>query len=136
MSEDSEPDPTAPRPERRSDVASEFLRARLELIRFEANAAGRQLGARIGFVALIAGGGFFAWCLLLAGLIGWISAVQPDWPWHYSALIAAGLHLLLALLALRGLTRPGPATFPLTRSELAKDREWLNQLQHPNKPRP
>lgn len=137
MSEDYAADPTPPRDETggRGDIAAEFFRARLELIQLEAREAGKLAGKKVALVAIICVAIFFGWCLMLAGLIGWISAAWPDWPWHWSALIAAGLHLLLVLLALHLLTRPSPAAFPLTSSELAKDREWLKQLKHTDPPK-
>ena len=111
----------------------EFFQARLELFRLEAREAGREAASRAvaGVVAAIAI--YLFWLLLLAGMIGWISSVRPDWPWWGSALIAAGVHLLVALAGMRKLREKPPETFPLTRNELAKDREWLDRIQSPPK---
>ena len=113
---------------------AEFAEARLELVRLEARDAGRQTARRLALA--VAGGiaGSSAWALLMAGLVGWTSAMT-GWPWWVPALILGILHLFPAVVALVLLRRPGPPAFPITRSELQKDREWLHSLQKPNSKR-
>ena len=54
--------------------------------------------------------------------------VQMSWVWI--ALIAAGCHFLLALIALLiARTRMVKAPFPELSAELKKDREWLKNLE-------
>lgn len=113
------------------DSIAEFLSARAELIRFEARDAGRH-AARSGVLAAVAilGIGLF-WLLLLAGLIGLLAA-SSALAWYHYTLIAALLHLAAVVTAVILLKKPAPPTFPYTRRELEKDREWLNQLRTPN----
>jgi MFS family permease len=116
-----------------ASVLAEFVTARAELVRWEARAVARQ-AARKGTtaaVALAAAG--FAWALLLAGVLGWAAGV--GWPWHWIALAAASLHLLVVLILGICLGRPSPPVFPLTCRELEKDRAWLAQLKQDLKSR-
>ena len=69
-----------------------------------------------------------AWMAAVAGLIGWVAAAGVM-PWHFAALAAAGLHLLVAGIVFAMLRRPAPPAFPLSKAELFKDREWLLNLK-------
>ncbi len=109
------------------ESAVEFVSARLELLSLEARDAG-QAAARKGVLAALAAGcAIMAWMALVAGIIGWIAAAGA--PWHFAALGAAVFHLLVAGIAAALLRRPSAASFPLTKSELIKDREWLLNLK-------
>lgn len=110
-------------------AAAEFVQARIELIRLEAKDAGREAGRKVGTVIVVVSCAILVWLLILAGLIGWISASRPDWPWYHVTLVAAGLHLAVALLGLLSLKKGGKPSFPITRSELAKDQAWLESLK-------
>lgn len=139
MTEAPEPAP-AGEPDRDGEdwksSAGEFLNARLELFRLEARQAGRNAARRVGLVVFAVGSALLCWALVMAGLIGLIAALA-SWPWHFVALALGGAHLLAAGLALLALRKPSGDPFPLTRSELEKDREWLNRLfQKTPKPRP
>lgn len=105
-----------------------LVSSRIALIQLEARDAAR-LGARRA-AALIAAMllMFFAWALLLAGGIA-IAADQTGWPWHWIALSAAVLHLLVALILLQSAKTPTSAPFPVTRAEFQKDREWIESLR-------
>ncbi|GAA5484404.1 phage holin family protein [Haloferula sargassicola] len=109
-------------------VVHEFVDARLGLIKLEAREAGREAARRTAIAVVIAGAALAAWALTLAGVIGWI-ARSAGWPWFFVALGAAVLHLLIAGIGAL-LLRQGSALFPLTRSELSKDREWLQTLKN------
>ena len=118
-------------------MAAEFVDSRLELFRLEAQAAGRDAAQRGVLVAIVAVGAGLTWLLLLAGLIGLIANVQDAIPWYGLTLLAALAHLLVAGAAILRLRQPGPSSFPLTRNELAKDREWLQRLKNtPPKSKP
>lgn len=112
----------------------EFVSARMELVALEAREAG-VAAARKGVVAaFVAGCAMTAWLTGMAGLIGWVATSGNGIAWHWVALAAALLHLILAGIAVAVLRRPAPPAFPLVRAELSKDREWLLNLK--DKPRP
>lgn len=132
MSEFPESPPEPPRADDWTRSLSDYLEARIELIRIESRTAGKEAAKRAGLAAFSALCAIAAWLLTLAGLIGLIAASQ-EWPWYTIALAAAGLHLLLAGVAILFLKRTMPPAFPLTRSELSKDREWISRLHSPPK---
>ena len=43
------------------------------------------------------------------------------------------LHLLIAIVLAKVAKSPMEATFPVTRAEFQKDREWIENFQNPNK---
>lgn len=116
-------------------AASNFVTARLDLIKLESRDAGKIAGKRLALVIFIVGAALFSWLIGMAGLIGWIAAAQPDWPWYFVTLGIALLHLLAAVAALMALKKPSPPSFPLTRGELSKDQAWLESLKNDPKPR-
>jgi uncharacterized membrane protein YqjE len=109
--------------------AVEFVSARLELLSLEAQEAGKAAARKGALVGLIVGCAMIAWMALVAGLIGWIATAGDGVKWHFVAIGAAIFHLLLAGVAAAVLRRPSAASFPLTKSELLKDREWLLNLK-------
>lgn len=74
---------------------------------------------------------FAAWALAVAGAIGCLTAAT-DWKWHQITFAMAGVHILIAGVALLVAKAKKPAPFPITRSEFEKDREWLIQLKNRN----
>lgn len=109
---------------------AEFVSARLDLIRLEARQAGRETGFRVVLVAVAALAAVGTWALAVAGLIGWLTALVPDWRWFHFTLLAAALHLMVGVVAVMALRRRASTPpFPLTRQEIAKDREWLETLK-------
>ena len=117
-----------------SDAASNFITARLDLIKLEARDASQQAVQRGVLLGVILGCAFFIWLLLVAGMIGWISASQ-SWPWYAVTLVAAGLHLVVAIIAGLLIRKPAAPSFPLTRVEFSKDQAWLETLKNDPKPR-
>lgn len=115
-------------------AASNFITARLALIKLEARDAGQTAAKRGLLLGVILGCTFFVWLLAVAGMIGWISASQ-SWPWYAVTLIAAGLHLLVAIIAGLLLKKPTTPSFPLTRAEFSKDQAWLETLKNDPKSR-
>lgn len=74
----------------------------------------------------------FGWALLLGGGVALVSKTS-GWPWDRVAIGAAVVHLVggcvLALLA-----KPSAAvSFPVTRAEFTKDREWIENFQNTKK---
>jgi membrane protein implicated in regulation of membrane protease activity len=104
-----------------------LLASRASLVRIEArdaaNIAAHRLLLGVGF-ALCA---FFVWALLLAGGIAAIADACPC-PWYWLALGTALLHLLAAVILAKLASKPLPPTFPFTRAEFQKDREWIQKL--------
>lgn len=111
------------------ESAVEFVSARLELLSLEAQDAGKAAAKKGALVGLIAGCAMIAWMALVAGLIGWIATAGDGVKWHFVAIGAAIFHLLIAGIAAAVLRGPSAASFPLTKSELLKDREWLLNLK-------
>lgn len=74
---------------------------------------------------------FAAWVLTVAAIIGCLTAATC-WKWHQITFAMAGLHILIAVVALLVAKAKKPAPFPVTRSEFEKDREWLIQLKNQN----
>lgn len=70
------------------------------------------------------------WGLLTAGLIGLISA-QFKCPWYIAAFSLGGVYLFISLVMLLIIKRIKKIeSFPITREEFEKDRQWLNQLKN------
>lgn len=111
-----------------SSSASEFVSARIELLSLEAREAGKATARRGVLAGVIVGCAVAAWITGLAGLIGWIAAAG-GFPWYFVALGAAVVHLVIAGIVGIVLRRPSPPAFPLTKAELSKDREWLQNLK-------
>lgn len=111
------------------ESAVEFVAARAELIALEAREAGRAAARRAVLLAFIGGCALTAWLTGMAGLIGWVATAGGGLPWHWVALAAALLHLLLAGIAVLVLRRPAAPAFPISRAELSKDRQWLLNLK-------
>lgn len=118
-----------PRPENWREALMALIASRIALIQLEARDAAKQRVRRVvGMIAAVICL-FFTWALLLAGGIAAISSATGC-PWHWLAIGAAALHLLLALLLLKGGSAdPTAPAFPLTRAEFQKDREWIENFQ-------
>ena len=124
----------APEPEARPasslrHSAVEFVSARVELLALEAREAGQYAAKRGIMVGVIAGCAMTAWLAGVAGLIGLVAAVGK-FPWHYAALGAALLHLIVAGIVVALLRRPSSPMFSISKAELLKDREWLLNLKN------
>jgi hypothetical protein len=53
--------------------------------------------------------------------------------WHWVAIIAALLHIIPAWLLLREAKSTPTPSFPFTRAEFIKDRQWLQNLRQSKK---
>jgi len=112
-----------------ASALAEFFESRAALFATESKAALVQfvLVAVCLVVALL----FFAFgyvFLLATAVVAVAHLANVSWLW--TALAAAGLHILIALIFLliawSGVKRP---TFRATAAELKKDREWLKNLE-------
>lgn len=115
-----------------SEAMLNLVSARIELIQLESREAARtatrkaiMTGAGIGLI-------FFGWLLALAGIIGMI-AHGAQIGWHWIAIIAALLHIIPAWLLLRTAKSTPTPSFPFTRAEFIKDRQWLQNLRQSKK---
>jgi uncharacterized membrane protein YqjE len=109
-----------------------LVSSRLALIELEAKDAAKSGVRRVVFLVGVCGCLFFTWALLLVGLVPLI-ADATGWPWSKVALGAAGVHLLVALIFYK-LAKPSEApSFPVTRTEFQKDREWIENFQKTKK---
>lgn len=105
-----------------------LVSARLEIIRIEAKPASSAAAVRVALFSVGLFGLFTAWVLALVASIGSIAAAT-SWQWYHVAFAAAGVHLLIGLLILPALKSRKRVSFPVTRAEFEKDREWLNRLK-------
>ena len=71
--------------------------------------------------------------LICSAIVGLANLAQISWLW--TALVAAGVHFLIALaLLLVARSRITKPVFRATLAELKKDREWLKNLDTTNQP--
>lgn len=109
------------------DAALALLTARISLIRLESKDAREILARRLLLWIIVGIFAFFTWALILAGGIAFI-AENMRIPWYFIALICAAAHLLAAIIVAIFAKKPCPPSFPVTRSEFKKDREWILKL--------
>ena len=104
-----------------------LIASRVDLIELEAKDLGKAAVRR----GILFGAAFLCilstWALVLVGGIALIADVA-NCPWSWVALSAAALHLLIAFILVRMAKPSGGRTFPVTRSEFKKDREWIENL--------
>jgi uncharacterized membrane protein YqjE len=112
-----------------ASALAEFFESRAALFATESKAALVQFV--LVAVCLIAALLFFAFgyvFLLATAVVAIAHLANVSWLW--TALAAAGLHILIALICLliawSGIKRP---VFRATAAELKKDREWLKNLE-------
>jgi len=126
----SNPLPTPPANWR--TALADLLGSRAALVQYELKNAA---ATGIRKVVLFATAAIFLllfWLILVASLVGLISA-QGGYTWYTVALAAAGIHFLLAVILILIAKRAAPPSFEITRQEFKKDREWLQTFQSPGK---
>lgn len=104
-----------------------YAEARGRLLQIEAQEAGTKFTSIIMLAVVLSGCLLCGWMLALPALV-WLIAQYQGWPWHFVALGAAGLHLLLGfiflLMLLSRLRRL--RVFEETFHQFQRDREWLS----------
>ena len=113
------------------DHGGDYVEARLELARLEADEASEHL---VGLSTRLAVGLFAAISGYTACLIAGIALLFGD-RWEIPALVAAALHLFVGGLFLIGARRQAKLSknlFASTRRELQKDQQWLKQKSRPD----
>lgn len=112
------------------DAIPSLIASRIGIFRIEAQDA-LEITVRklIGLGVILFS--LFATCsLLTAGLIGWIAA-HFACPWYFAAFSVGGVYFLISVVMLMIIKRTKKIeSFPVTRAEFEKDREWLNQLKN------
>ncbi len=142
-SSDADPLPSGRIPEVATNSASEpcsnwrealltLLASRISLIQLESKDASRSVIRMIALIVAAALCVVFAWALSIAGIVALIST-STQWPWHWVAMAAGGIHLLAGIL-LANMSKPSEGSaYPITRAEFQKDREWIENFQKARK---
>lgn len=105
-----------------------LIASRVALIQLESKDAAKSGAKRAIYLLVVIGCVFFAWLLLLAGGVS-LLANTMDWPWSRVAIVLAIFHLLVAIIFAKLAEASGRPTFPHTRAEFQKDREWIENFQ-------
>lgn len=109
-----------------------LVSSRVALIQLESKDAARSGARRAGLFLAVMGCVFFAWLLLLAGVVQ-VIATAMTCPWSWVAIALAVIHLIFAFVFAK-LAKPSESSaFPHTRAEFQKDLEWIEQLKKPRK---
>ncbi|MGJ8643112.1 MAG: phage holin family protein [Luteolibacter sp.] len=125
-------DPSSSGSEKWTSALGALVSSRLAIISAEARVAAEITAKKAILAAIAAITGLLFWIILMAGLIGFIPSIVCGLAWYHVALIIAGLHLLVVLIAVLLLKKKTPTPFSLTRTEFEKDRQWLSKTQqHP-----
>lgn len=108
----------------------DLIASRIGIFRIEAGDATEVLTKKLIMLGVTVFCLIATWGLLTAGLIGWISAYF-NVAWYFTAFSIGAIHLLIALTMINFIKRSKKIeSFPITRAEFEKDREWLNQLKN------
>lgn len=106
----------------------DLIAARIDLILLESKEATTGIVKSLVFIIAAIVAGVFAWAFLAAGCVALISQAT-GWSWSWVALGAGILHLLAALILAKMAKPSGAPSFPTTRAEFRKDREWIENFQ-------
>lgn len=111
-------------------LLASFLRlidSRLALIQLESADAGQHLMKKFACFAGACFCLFSAWILLVAATIKFVSDAT-NWPWSWTAFGLAIIHLLLGIVLSSFKSSGACSSFPATRAEFKKDREWIENF--------
>ncbi len=109
-----------------------LIASRVALIQLESKDAGREKARSAIFLIAAGCAAFFAWALLMAGLVAILSDAIGK-PWSWVAVGFAMLHLLAGVMLARLGKPSGAPAFPVTRAEFQKDREWIENFKQTRK---
>ncbi len=124
---DQEPPSETKLPESWKEAFGTLVSSRIAIIQAESGEAVSTGVKKAVLVAVIALSALLIWILVLAGAVGAIAAAT-ELMWYHMAFIAAGVHLIIAIIAVFLVKAKSAAPFPMTRAEFEKDKAWLNQL--------
>lgn len=105
----------------------DLVASRLAIIQLESKDATREASRRAILIGSACGAAFFAWTLLLAGGVSLLSQAT-GWPWNLVTIGLAALHLVTAIILSQSAKASGAVSFPITRTEFQKDREWIENF--------
>jgi uncharacterized membrane protein YqjE len=129
---DEHPRGESPYPSNWREALLSLIASRVELIQLESKEAATHGARRAALMIAAVICVFFTWSLLLAGGIAAISR-STGWPWYWTAMAAAAVHLLLAVILARSAKSTESPSFPYTRAEFKKDREWIENFHKTRK---
>ena len=109
-----------------------LIASRFAIIELESKELTKETIRRISMVLFTCFFALFAWALFLVSGISLVSDFTRL-PWNEIALGAAIIHLLGALIFSRLAKPTQPTSFPVTRSEFKKDREWIENFEKAQK---
>lgn len=104
-----------------------LIATRFALIELESKDAAKDGARRAALIAAACGCAVFTWALLLAGGIPLIAGLCGC-SWSLVALGAAVLHLAAGVILISSAKPATGASFPITRAEFQKDREWIQNF--------
>jgi uncharacterized membrane protein YqjE len=116
------------------NALASFFESRAALFAKESKAAVVQLVALVALIVAALLLFAFGYIFLVATAVVSVAGIAQV-PWVWVALIAAGAHIVLALVCLliaRGIISKAP--YRETAAELKKDREWLKNLDETSRP--
>lgn len=125
----SEPDPTHSDNDNWFTSISALVSTRLAIISAEAKIIVESTVKKVILAVVAAITAFLFWVILMAGLIGFLPTLSDHLAWYHVALIIAGLHLLVVLIAVLLLKKKTTPPFSHTRTEFKKDRQWLSKTK-------
>lgn len=105
---------------------------RVALIQLESKDASRSAAKRAALVASACACVFFAWALFLTAGVSILSKAT-GMPLSWVALGLAALHLLVGYLMAKSAKSSESPSFPVTRAEFRKDREWIENFNKDKK---
>lgn len=114
------------------EALTSLIASRVTLIQLESKDAASDGARRAVLLIVAAGCAFFAWALVLAGIVALLSEAMGR-PWYCVAISMGIVHLLLGLLLGYLAKSSSGSAFPITRAEFKKDREWLNNFHDTRK---
>lgn len=106
-----------------------LLSARLEMICIEGKSASSLAASKLAVLVVALFGLLSAWVLALAAAIGAIAA-STSWKWYDITFLFAGVHVMIGVILLLAMKSGKKISFPVTRAEFDKDREWLERLKN------
>ena len=109
-----------------------LVASRISLIQLESKEAAKDAANRVASLIAVVICAFFTWALLLAGVIAAI-AKTSGCAWYWIAIAASAVHFAAAILLAKASKKPAAPSFPVTRAEFQKDREWIENFQKPRK---
>ena len=123
--------PAGPPPNWR-EALMDLIASRMALVQLESKDAAGEVVRRLSFVIAALCFAVFAWALLIFGSIALI-AKTLHYPWHFVALVAGLLHLIICVVMAFLAKSSGSPAFSVTRAEFQKDREWIENFQKTKK---